>query len=255
MAVTACSSNVPRKENPATDITSSKASTQTDKVTSSPSLENTDTKKTLSEERTQTERGNLPPGEEAWVTLSPGKEAHGIKFTKEGGLSYQGKVLLSKIPVSYVSDGTVKYAGSLIVSNPSPSGRFNFFKACEQSSGDGSGGLCWALFVVDKQKGKANKTQAGKYGPLQWVQWSKDERYAILANQNEGAIWLHAIDLKTGDSKSFDDAGWSCSKIDFNSFSWVNDRVFNVKITHPQGCEQDAVKSYVFTGNIKKLFK
>ncbi len=252
MAVTACSTNGVRNENAETDNTLSKASTQTDKGTASPSNENTNTDKTLSDESTPIDRVKLNTGEEGWVTLHPGEEKDGLKFTKDGALSYQGKVLLPNIPVSYVSDGTVKYAGRLIVSNPSPSGNFNFFQACEQPSDGGS--LCWALFVVDKEKGKATKTHAGKYGPLQWVKWSRDERYAILANQNEGASWLHAIDLQTGDSKPFKDEGWSCSNIDLNSFSWIDDKGFKVKIYHTPGCPGNTDKSFLYTGNIEDIF-
>lgn len=178
MAVTACSSNVSKTENSKTDNTLTKASPQTKGVSASHNSKNADTDKTLRPTKSQTEPLNLRLGEEEWTTIYPGEGAHGLKFTKDGALLYQGKVLLSKIPVSYVSDGTVKYAGRLIVSNPSPSGKFNFFKACEQSA-DGSGSLCWAFYVVDKEKRKVKETQSGKYGPLQWVQWSKDERYVI----------------------------------------------------------------------------
>ncbi len=253
MGVTACSTNVARNENAPTDNTLSKASTQTGKGTSSSSHENTDTNKTLSEEKTEVEQVKLRAGEEDWVTISPGEEAHGLKFTKDGALSYQGKVLLPNIPVSYVSDGMVKYAGRLIVSNPSPSGKFNFFKACEKTS-DGSGSLCWGFYLVDKEKGKAKEAQPGKYGPLQWVQWSKDERYVIVAEQLEGSLWLFALDLQTGNYKQVKDGGWSCSNIDLNSFSWTSDRTFKFKLDHPQDCEQDAGKSLWVTGNINEIF-
>jgi hypothetical protein len=65
------------------------------------------------------------PGVQQWTTILKGEAAHGLTFTTDGQLLYQGKVLLKKIPVSYVSDGNVTYAQQLIVSNPSPSSRFN----------------------------------------------------------------------------------------------------------------------------------
>lgn len=254
MAVTACSSNVPKTETSKTDKALINVSSKTNNVPAFSNNKNPDTDKTLRSIKSQTEQVNLRPSEEEWTTIYPGEEAHGLKFTKDGALLYQGKLLLSKIPVSYVSDGTVKYAGRLIVSNPSPSGKFNFFKGCEQSA-DGSGSLCWAFYVVDKEKRKVKETQPGKYGPLQWVQWSKDERYVILAEQLEGASWLYALDLQTGNSKQVKDGGWSCSNIDLNSFSWTSDRAFKVKLDHPQGCEQETGKSVWVTGDIKKIFK
>ena len=253
MAVAACSSNVVRNEDTKTANIQNKASNQTDRVSSSASNENTNTDKRQSDEKTQIEQVKLRAGEEAWVTIYPGEEAHGLKFTKDGALSYQGKVLLPNIPVSQDSNGKVKYAGRLIVSNPSRSGKFTFFKACEKTS-EGSGSLCWAFYLVDKEKGTVKESQPGKYGPLQWVQWSRDERYVILAEQLEGASWLYALDLQTGNSKQVKDGGWSCSNIDLKSFSWTSDRAFKVKLNHPQDCEQDAGKSFWVTGNIKDIF-
>jgi hypothetical protein len=68
------------------------------------------------------------PGVQQWITILKGKSAHGLTFTADGRLLYQGKVLLTKIPVSYVSDGNVTYAQRLIVSDPSPSSRLTLLK-------------------------------------------------------------------------------------------------------------------------------
>jgi hypothetical protein len=155
-------------------------------------------------------------------------------------------VLLSKIPVSYSSNGPISYARQIIVSNPSPSGNLNFFKACD-------GSLCWALFFVDKQNRKLNKTNAGKYGPHTWVQWSRDERYAILASENDGASWLHAIDMKTGNSRVVEEEFHGT--IQLNSFSWINDKEFKVKIIpylKNSGFKQDTNRSFWFRGNIEE---
>jgi ankyrin repeat protein len=185
-------------------------------------------------------------GKASWVTLCPGEKAHGLEFTEDRTLSYQGKVLLSKIPVSYNAYGPISYARQIIVSNPSPSGNFSFFKACD-------GSLCWALFFVDKQKRKLNKTNAGKYGPNTWVQWSRDERYAILASENDGAAWIHAIDMKTGNSRVIKEAFQGAIKL--NSFSWINDREFKIKIIpylKNSGFQQDTASSFWWRGNIEK---
>lgn len=191
------------------------------------------------------------PSKDVWAVLCPGEEAYGFEFTENGTLSYQEKVLLSKIPVSYNSQGSISHADRLIVSNPSPSGNFNFFKGCAQPPK--GVGLCWHLFFVDKKQGKAKMTSAGKYGSYPWVQWSKDERYAILTSESEGALLIHAIDLRTGDSRAFKDHFHGT--IELNSFSWINERELKVKIIpylKNSGFKQDAVRSFWWIGNIEE---
>jgi len=191
------------------------------------------------------------PSKDVWAVLCPGEEAYGFEFTENGTLSYQEKVLLSKIPVTYNSQGPISHADRLIVSNPSPSGNFNFFQGCDKPPK--GVGLCWRLFFVDKKQGKAKMTSAGKYGSHPWVQWSKDERYAILTSENEGALWIHAIDLQTGDSRAFKDP--FRGTIQLNSFSWINDREFKVKIIpylKNSGFQQDTAHSFWWRGNIEE---
>lgn len=86
-------------------------------------------------------------GVQSWRTLVKGKSVHGLTFTPDGKLLYQDRVLLAEIPVTYVSIGDITYAQWLLVSDPSPSGRFNVVKACEDTNGPG---LCWAVFLVDR---------------------------------------------------------------------------------------------------------
>ncbi len=205
--------------------------------------------KTVNPENNQKDRSQSTSSKLSWVQLQPGDEEYGVKFNKDGSLSNQGKVLISKIPVSYSSDGSVFYAINIILSNPSPSGNFHFFQACDTQ------GLCWALYLIDKNQSKVHKTFAGKYGSFQWVQWTEDERYAILADQNEGYSRIYAIDLKTGDSKSVDIGSLA---IDFKSFSWLDSRKFKIKvINHPTcvDCKPDKSNSYWFQGNITNIVK
>jgi hypothetical protein len=186
------------------------------------------------------------PGVQQWTTILKGKSAQGLSFTADGQLLYQGKVLLTKIPVSYVSDGNVTYAQRLIVSDPSPSSRFNIVKACEGTTN--KSGLCWSVFLVDRQSATAKKIDIAKYGGQNWVQWSADERYAVFAESMEGVTWFVVLDLQTGDSKLFDH---TTAVADLSSFTWADDRTFRVNVS----CLDRAdCRESPFRGNISTLF-
>jgi hypothetical protein len=85
------------------------------------------------------------------------------------------------------------------------------------------------------------------------VQWSGDERYAILAGSGCGAEWFYAIDRQTGDSRAFKKQ-LEPGTIKFSSFSWINNREFKVKIVpHPQypGSKKYSASSFWRRGNIE----
>ncbi|MBD2260549.1 hypothetical protein [Pseudanabaena sp. FACHB-2040] len=183
-------------------------------------------------------------GIQQWAVILKGETVHGLTFTDDGQLLYQEKPLLNEIPVSYVSDGTDTYAQQLIVSDPSPSGRFNIVKACEGSADEA--GLCWAVFLVDRQAETAEKISIAKYGGQDWVQWSADERYAVFAESMEGVTWFVALDLQTGDSQMFDQM---LAAIDLSSFTWLSDRTLQVNVS----CDSDCAETQ-FQGDIAALF-
>lgn len=186
------------------------------------------------------------PGIQQWKTILKGESAHGLTFTSDGRLLSQGKVLLTKIPVSYVSNGDITYAQRLIVSDPSPSGRFNVVKACEGTTNES--GLCWSVFLVDRQSQTAKKISIAKYGGQNWVQWSADERYAVFAESMEGVSWFVVLDLQTGESKMFDQTSATAN---LSSFTWLDDRTFqaNVSCLDRANCTESP-----FRGNISTLF-
>ena len=186
------------------------------------------------------------PGVQQWTTILKSKSAQGLSFTADGQLLYQGKVLLTKIPVSYVSDGNVTYAQRLIVSDPSPSSRFNIVKACEGTTNES--GLCWSVFLVDRQSATAKKIDIAKYGGQNWVQWSADERYALFAESTEGITFFVALDLQTRESKMFEQTS---ATADLSSFTWLDDRTFQAKIFC--GDRADCTEA-PFRGNIFTLF-
>lgn len=183
------------------------------------------------------------PQTPAWTTILAGESAEGLTFTEAGTLLYQGQVLLSQIPVSYGSDGTITYAKRLIVSAASPTNRFSIVKACESATSES--GLCWALYLVDRQSGSAQRLEVAKYGGRDWVQWSADPRYAIMAEQMEASTWFIAIDLQTGQSRQFDPIP---AIVDLASFTWTGDRSFEVDVP----CDRSPCPQ--FRGEIETLF-
>lgn len=123
-------------------------------------------------------------GVQRWATILKGDSLQDLTFTNDGKLLYQNNVLLKKVPVSYVSNGNVTYAQRLIVSDPSPLGRFKVIRACESPTNET--GLCWAVFLLDRQLRTAKKIGIAKYGGQEWVKWTTDERYAVFAESMEG---------------------------------------------------------------------
>jgi hypothetical protein len=181
-----------------------------------------------------------------WTTLLKGKSAQDLTFTQDGQLVYEGKPLLNKIPVSYISDGNVTYAQRLIVSNPSSSGRFSIVKACEETTNES--GLCWAVFLIDRQDQQAQKISIAKYGGQEWVQWSNDERYAVFTESMEGSTWFLVLDLQSGETKTIDN--YTPAIADLASFKWTSDRTFQVNFS----CSGQATCKAPFKGDITALF-
>lgn len=206
---------------------------------------------------TPTASPNLPKlaGVQEWAEIVKGGSVQGLTFSNDGKLLYQDKVLLPEIPVSYVSNGDVTYAQRLIISDPSPSGRFNIVKACEGTTNES--GLCWSVYLVDRQAETAQKVDITKYGGLNWVQWTGDERYALFAESMEGVSWFVALDLQTKESKMFEQTSVSA---DLSSFKWTGgscgvarcaNRTFEANLICSDGtnCTEPP-----FRGNISTLF-
>jgi hypothetical protein len=163
--------------------------------------------------------------QDSWATLLPGESAHGVTFDAEGSLKQGNKEVLEDIPVTYVSDGSAVYAQRLIVSPPSPSGNFHFLKGCETAIPDQ--GLCWAVFLMNKANGTAYPVTVGKYGGENWVQWSADDRYAVLVEILEGSAWIYVVDLQTEASRHL---GEMSVNVDLDSFQWTGDRTFTIRV-------------------------
>lgn len=173
-----------------------------------------------------------------WLDLLPGETVRDLSFTQSGTLSYQGTILLPEIPVSTSSEGSTTYAKRLIVSPTSPSGRYTILKACEEITDEG---LCWAVYQVDRTQQTAQTVNIGKYGGLDWVQWSADDRYAVFLEKLEGTAWFIVMDLQSGESRM---SGEMPAQPALDSFTWTGDRTFTVTLADQSQ----------FQGDIEALF-
>jgi hypothetical protein len=187
---------------------------------SSPSLANSTVQPSANQPASNPTSSSKAVNGQTWTQINRGQTAQELQLTQEGGLSYQGTTLLPTIPVSYSSDGSVTDALQLMVSPTSPSGRYNFFKACDRD------GMCWAVYLVDRTNKTAKKVDVAKYGGRDWVQWSADERYAVLAEQMEGSTWMVAVDLPAAKSAMSDELTFTA---DLTSFKWTGDRTFTIQ--------------------------
>jgi hypothetical protein len=197
----------------------------------SPQLTGTNRKPALSSATPTTAGGQ-------WRWLKPGEEQIGFKLGADGTLSYQGKTLMPKLLV-HDDQGKSYYAPPRSrISPSSPSGRYNFIMACEREE---DSPLCWFFYLVDIKKRQIATTFAGKYGPREWIKWSPDETFAILAYSDEGSTRLYRIDLNTGNSDEISmwnlaksQGHWICPtvylRVDLGTFAWINDHTFYTQV-------------------------
>jgi len=161
-----------------------------------------------------------------WTPLFPGHKTADLTFTSNAELALQNKILLPNIPVSYnASDTPATYAARLSISPTSPSGRYSIVKACEDPN-PGTG-LCWSIYKVDRQQQTAQKVSIGKYGGMDWVQWSLDERYAVFLEKLEGSSWFVVLDLERGDSMVLEEIP---AVVNLEQFRWTGERTFSVPL-------------------------
>ncbi|RWX48654.1 hypothetical protein VT99_10692 [Candidatus Electrothrix marina] len=154
-------------------------------------------------------------------------------------LMYNDQITEGSLTVIYENSGLKsarKIPSNMYVVYPqSPSGRYAFIQSCQFEENGIDYGLCWAPFIFDKKSRKIHETSAGKYGPERWINWSSDDRYAILSNKNEGAMWLHAIDATNGKTYSFPSDspyptwdGFHVIKIYSDTFAWRGPHTFAI---------------------------
>lgn len=123
-----------------------------------------------------------------WLTLKQGQKKSNFHFDKNGVLSYKSKPFNQKILVQKKFGKQLHESpDSITISPKSPNGTYVFLHVDLSESRD-----CWLLDLEKKKIFNANETH---YGPSKWVEWSPDDRYAILHDGESGL--LQRMDLKT----------------------------------------------------------
>lgn len=190
---------------------------------------------------------SISPGEESnlcsssFVILSKQDQQCGFSLTSDLVFSYKGRFIAQDLISSYSSDGNHVLVDVMKIFPSSNSERFYFIKACEyqdesnSAGADHSLGLCWTQFLFDAENWSFIRIAAGKYGPRDWIQWSSDDRYAIVYSYNEGVYWFHAYDPRNGNEflfpPSFDEnfeSYYELTDVDESSFEWLSSRSFRV---------------------------
>jgi len=138
-----------------------------------------------------------PPGE-PWVELHPGMSAAGLSLTAPGKAALDGEPL--DVPLyGGLADGAASRASQVLpasavrVSPLSPTGRYQILIADPDD-----GRSLRAPYLLDRGQRRLTRIDTGRFGPQQWVQWSGQERYALLvhADRDDESLW--AVDLSSG---------------------------------------------------------
>lgn len=184
-----------------------------------------------------------PDCTDGFLEIPAGVEQCGLAFGNDRSLRYDGRVVADRVISSRSSDGSAKDADLLKVYPPSESGRYSVIKACEAVDGEPDQSLCWKVLIFDSQASTLTETNAGKYGPADWIRWSPDGRAAVLYSADEGAFWIHVIDPASGASIAFPPyqtasngadryTRYQITALKADSFEWDGPRAFRVVISY-----------------------
>ena len=172
-----------------------------------------------------------------FVDIVPPAADCGFTLTAAGVLLHEGRTIADPLVASYRQDGGAARAvaaGRVVLFPASPSGRFRVVQACESAATDG---LCWKVFVFDRETGRLSDAAAGKYGPERWLNWSPDERHAVLVSRNDGASWLHVVESASGRSLAFPrDGSGENWQLQPETLAWTGARSFTVTVARCADC-------------------
>ena len=151
-----------------------------------------------------------------------------FKLTDDGRVFYNGKVIRAANPLvtsySYHGDGSWSVAGvakEISLFPPSPSGRYRIIPAC----GDD---FCGILLILDSRDNVSKRMAIGKYRQIDWVQWSEDERFALLIT-DIGYHHMDLIDMASYTSSVYP-SDYSPVMFAPSSFSWSDSRTFKIRL-------------------------
>jgi hypothetical protein len=173
----------------------------------------------------------------AFLSIAPDDPSCGFRIDQNGAFYFRNKRVADRIPVSFGSDGTITYAGSMQVFPASPDERHYFMTACESGAAKSAEDLCWRPFLFDTENGKLAPVYAGKYGPLKWIRWTSDGAYGVVLSSNKGAYWIHILKPLSHEAVAFPslqppDPGAPITELhDLHpeSFKWLGPRSFEIK--------------------------
>ena len=212
--------------------------------------------------------GELKPSttiecKESFLVLTKGDEQCGFLINENSEVLFNGRVLAKDLIASHSSDGTTIAAKLLLVYPASNSQNYYFVNSCEFQENEKGYGLCWAPYIFNKKQWKLYGTYAGKYGPEEWIRWSHDDKFAIVYNRNEGAYWIHAINVNGGESYDYPQgrSRMNITKFAKDSFKWTGPRSFVIDIAYEEFdsnwkiVEETGIKSTTFHITPKGILK
>lgn len=179
-----------------------------------------------------------------FVEIVPDKPACGIALEADGSLIVEGR-RTPKIIASYQegADGQIAIpAREIILFPPAERSGLRIVQACETADANS---LCWAVRLLDPNAASLQEITAGKYGPAHWLRWNAAEKRVALISRNEGADWVHVVDVATGTTKTYPDVSENANwQVDRESFAWNGDDAFTLSV---KTCETCAPQARSFT--------
>ena len=156
--------------------------------------------------------------------------AHGFEVIWRGegrcgiGLGEDDRIYLDGRPIGEPVVGWGR-PSRLFLSPPSPGGQFRIIDVC--------GEMCGKAFVLDLQQKRLQDTFAGRYGPMKdWISWSPDGAYAVLAYEDEGFAWLYVV-------RAADGASWEVLNdgllVRPESLRWLDTEIVEVRALSCRG--------------------
>lgn len=189
-----------------------------------------------------------------WLTVQPGSSAYGIALDKSG------KIFLNRKYLYRLNSGQC-----IRISPLSPSKKYRAVISWDFDKGG------FELLVIDLQSGiiAASDSQNCHKGYIlaSWINWSSNERYALIAPGGEGIQELAYIDLKTKEvkdvplkrfEKEYKKGIKEMQLTDLNSVRWISNLIYKVSISlfcnfyDDTDCPDKPFRIYEATVNIPK---
>lgn len=150
-----------------------------------------------------------------FVTIEPGSASCGFSLSESGHVTFDQS---HEIELPKFGNRTV-IPGRLIHFPSSPTGRYRVVRVCDKILDE-----CWFQFAFDTQDRRAAWVEAGRYGPIDWINWTEDEKTAALLSSGEGVQVLHFLSTEDFTTQHIPEYGTHRfnAYIDHSSFSWTS---------------------------------